>query len=163
MCKSKFNSREEFKLLYRGSRDGFGADDFHSKCDNRPNTVTVIKTTKDYIFGGYTQIDWGSNEGYHVDTKAFLFSLVNIFKKPFICEVVNPNKAICCDSNYGPIFGFYPHAIWIFNNSNINKNLSKEFSIYRIPREIKDHNGIIFSDSQHFQVSEIEVFQIKEF
>ena len=49
------NTNEE--LLYRASRDGWGAANFHSCCDNKGPTVTVIKS-RNYIFGGYTEENW---------------------------------------------------------------------------------------------------------
>ena len=45
------------KLLYRASRNGWAASDFHSCCDNKGPTVTVIKSGN-YIFGGYTDQSW---------------------------------------------------------------------------------------------------------
>ena len=45
------------KLLYRGSRNGWGAANFHSCCDKKGPTVTVIKSGN-YIFGGYTDQHW---------------------------------------------------------------------------------------------------------
>ena len=44
-------------LLYRASRDGWGASNFHSCCDNKGPTVTVIKSGN-CIFGGYTEHEW---------------------------------------------------------------------------------------------------------
>jgi hypothetical protein len=49
-------SNKVWKLLYRGSRDGFGASKFHEKCDNESNTLTLIETTKGFIFGGFTPL-----------------------------------------------------------------------------------------------------------
>ena len=49
------------RLLYRGSRDGWHASDFHKCCDNKGPTVTLIKvvtTDAKYIFGGYTDQSW---------------------------------------------------------------------------------------------------------
>ena len=40
------------KLIYRASRDGFGADEFHSKCDGKRDTLSIIQTTNGYVFGG---------------------------------------------------------------------------------------------------------------
>ena len=45
------------KLLYRASRDGWAASNFHSCCDNKGPTVTVVKSGN-YIFGGYTEHHW---------------------------------------------------------------------------------------------------------
>ena len=45
-------------LCYRASSDGWSAHTFHSRCDGKTNTVTIIKTGQ-YVFGGYTDIPWG--------------------------------------------------------------------------------------------------------
>jgi len=38
-----FSPNDKWTLLYRGSRDGFGASDFHEKCDGHSNTLTLVK------------------------------------------------------------------------------------------------------------------------
>jgi len=49
------------QLLFRASRDGFSASDFHSRCDGRGGTVVLVQTTdNDTIFGGYTPLSWTS-------------------------------------------------------------------------------------------------------
>ena len=45
------------KLLYRASRDGWAASNFHACCDNKGPTVTVVKSGNN-IFGGYTDQSW---------------------------------------------------------------------------------------------------------
>ena len=52
-----------FKLIYRGSKDGFTAVVFHSKCDKMGPTLIIIKSEFELIFGGYTDIDWTSENG----------------------------------------------------------------------------------------------------
>ncbi len=32
----------EVTLLYRGSEDGWGLEDFHSRCDNKGATMTLL-------------------------------------------------------------------------------------------------------------------------
>ena len=49
----------KWKLLFRGSRDGFQAETFHSKYDNKGPTVTIV-TSGNYIFVGFTEISWNS-------------------------------------------------------------------------------------------------------
>jgi hypothetical protein len=68
-----------WQLLYRGTRDGFGSADFHTKCDKQSNTVTIILTTNGSIFGGFTPIAWDSRSGTKTDDteKSFLLSLKN--------------------------------------------------------------------------------------
>ena len=49
----------EWRLLFRASRDGFAAEAFHSKCDNKGPTITIVKSGE-YIFGGFTEVSWTS-------------------------------------------------------------------------------------------------------
>ena len=51
--------KSEWRLLFRASRDGFAALAFHSKCDERGPTVTVVKSGGN-IFGGFTGNSWTS-------------------------------------------------------------------------------------------------------
>jgi hypothetical protein len=39
----EFSPSDKWSLLYRGTRDGFGAKAFHSKCDGHLNTLTLLK------------------------------------------------------------------------------------------------------------------------
>ena len=49
----------KWRLLFRASRDGFAAETFHSKCDNKGPTVTIVKSGNN-IFGGFTEVPWTS-------------------------------------------------------------------------------------------------------
>ena len=49
----------EWRLLFQASRDGFAAEAFHSKSDNKGPTVTIVKSGE-YIFGGFTEVPWTS-------------------------------------------------------------------------------------------------------
>jgi len=44
------------KLLYCASRDGWQASTFHEKCDDHGPTITIIRTTEGYIFGGFCDL-----------------------------------------------------------------------------------------------------------
>ena len=44
LCDLKSDSK--WKLLYRASRDGFSAKDFHKKCDKKNRTLSIIKTVQ---------------------------------------------------------------------------------------------------------------------
>jgi hypothetical protein len=44
-------------LCWRATRDGWAASTFHSKCDNKKPTVTLVKVGS-YIFGGYATKSW---------------------------------------------------------------------------------------------------------
>ncbi len=70
------NKQVDYKivLLYRGTRDGFTWDSFHSKCDDHPKTVIVVRSNNN-IFGGYTSSTWNNQGGFISDSNAFLFNL----------------------------------------------------------------------------------------
>ncbi|XP_073227546.1 uncharacterized protein [Porites lutea] len=104
-----------WKCCWRASVDGWAASTFHSRCDNKGPTVTIIRVGGKYIFGaggpfgGYTSLSWGDSScpGYRYDSSAFLFSLVN---KPGWAPVKLPayryyDHAIYDCSSYGPTFG----------------------------------------------------------
>jgi hypothetical protein len=52
---------KRFTLLWRGSRDGFLAQNFHDRCDGHANTLTFIEDTEGNIFGGFTPVEWESS------------------------------------------------------------------------------------------------------
>ena len=52
-----------YALIYRASRNGWAIANFHSCCDNKGPTVTVVKYGN-YIFGGYTEQPWESGENF---------------------------------------------------------------------------------------------------
>jgi hypothetical protein len=51
---------KRFNLLWRGSRDCFGANEFRCRCDGRAYTLTLIRDTDGYVFGGVTPVKWES-------------------------------------------------------------------------------------------------------
>ena len=61
---------------------GFGVRVFHSRCDGKPNTLTILKSTTGFIFGGYASLAWSSGYGYKTDPTAFLFTLTNPANMP---------------------------------------------------------------------------------
>jgi hypothetical protein len=145
--------------LYRASEHGFSARNFHSKCDDHANTLTVIKTTNGYIFGGYTQQLWNSTGGYKTDNHAFIFSLVNKDNSPIKMKVKASEKAIGCASFHGPESGKLD--IFIDKDSNSNeKSLSDLGQSYQHPKyqpgTNESHNFL--AGSRKFKVAEIEVF-----
>ncbi|RIB29212.1 hypothetical protein C2G38_2057267, partial [Gigaspora rosea] len=53
------NNPYEFKLLLRGTSDGFTADSFWKLCDKQTHLVVVMKVKgTDEILGGYNPVGW---------------------------------------------------------------------------------------------------------
>ena len=48
----------KWKLLYRASEHGYTAESFHEYCDDKEPTLIVIKSSRGWIFGGYTTRSW---------------------------------------------------------------------------------------------------------
>ena len=67
------------ELLYRTSRDGWTAKDFHTRCDNLGATLTLFKTNDGKVCGGYTSVSWESRSiatsGPKADPDCFVFSV----------------------------------------------------------------------------------------
>ncbi|GAM17352.1 hypothetical protein SAMD00019534_005270, partial [Acytostelium subglobosum LB1] len=157
-CNNKYS---KMKLMYRATRDGFGASMFHQKCDNNGPTVSIIKSTDGSIFGGKTDTNWSSPSAgtYGVDPNAFLFSLVNSRRNS------EPVKYPCSSSTcstynnppYGPTFGG-GHDIHVSDNSNLNQGSYQNFPYSYSGTTV--HGSTTFASTKNFTVAEIEVFQL---
>ncbi|XP_022808998.1 uncharacterized protein LOC111345977 [Stylophora pistillata] len=115
-----------WKRCWRASVDGWAASTFHSFCDSKGPTVTIIRVGK-YIFGGYTSLSWTSSWEYQYSSSAFLFSLVN---KPGWGPVkltqqgkysYRKKHSIYSCSSVGPTFG-RAHDIYISDYASSNTN-----------------------------------------
>ena len=53
---------------YRATVNGWSSSTFHSNCDGKGPTVTIIRVGK-YIFGGYTRVSWRKwHDQFHLIT-----------------------------------------------------------------------------------------------
>jgi hypothetical protein len=78
--KSRLNkSVKELKKLYQATIDGDGPINFHSRCDNIPNTLVLIKSSGNRRFGGFASETWESptSTKYKDDENSFCFLLIN--------------------------------------------------------------------------------------
>ena len=71
----------KYELIYQMSENGSRPDDFHEFCDNKGPTLTIIETKNNYIFGGFTPLNWSTNnkDSYDQSKRTFIFSL-NLMK-----------------------------------------------------------------------------------
>ena len=153
---------KQFKLIYRASRDGFEAASFHAKCDNKPNTLTIVKTTNGCIFGGYTALVWGGSDYLKVDPTSFIFSLVNRLSKPMLIPIkANQNSIPYLSCSNGPTFG--QNDFCIVSNSNMTPSsfsyLGQSYD-FKLFSSTSEKSCLFLADSLRFQTSEIEVFQL---
>jgi hypothetical protein len=166
---------KRFTLLWRGSRDGFLANDFHGRCDGHANTLTLIEDTEGNIFGGFTPVEWesrewnaqatealGRNNCFKADPslKSFLFTLKNPENFParkFALKAAKKDQAIFCDNRWGPHFG----DIRVWDNCNANTDSFTYLGdTYTNDTGLKEKT--FFTGSGYFTVKEIEVFEITD-
>jgi hypothetical protein len=160
----EFSQNDKWSLLYRASRDGFRSRDFHSKCDGNSSTLTILKAKhSSYIIGGFTTVSWDSTSQWKSDPNAFIFSLTNKDNQPVQMRI-NSNRhkfAIFCHSDDGPTF---VGGICISNKANTTTDGYSNLGYsYTHPQYAYGTNEakIFLAGSHHFQLAEIEVFQIE--
>ena len=99
-----------FKLIYRGSRDGYDISTIRRKCDRKGACILIIRIKEsETIIGGYNPFGWNSDindyhhgNGYWIHTsESFIFSLGDgkDFENFKISRVANANFAMY-ESNY---------------------------------------------------------------
>ncbi len=153
-----------FSLLWRGSRDGFRHADFHRLCDGQGRTLTVIKSTDGWIFGGYTSVSWSSDDQETVDDTAFLYTLTNPSRTPLKFKVNDCVNAVDGNHNMGMnaclVFGL--GELYVTNESNTNRKSIICLMNYANRYYNEENSGQLFvgNEDGRFQTSEIEVFRV---
>jgi len=86
---------------YRKATDGSATTTFHSLCDNRGVSVTVVSLATGKLVGGYASASWISSGAYFGSSSSFLFSLTNNFKHSYLTNTYYMYGY----STYGPTWG----------------------------------------------------------
>jgi hypothetical protein len=156
----EFSLKDKWTLLYRGTRDGFGVDDFHLKCDGRLNTLTLLKAHgSSYVFGGFTSTNWDSSNDSKSDPDAFLFSLTNKDNQPSKLRQLNTTNSIFCSTECGPIFGSgHGHDLLICDLAKTKMGIYVNLgNSYQHPQPSQSDSYL--AGSEFFLLSKIEVYQ----
>jgi hypothetical protein len=147
----------EFKLIFRGSRDGFTAQKFHEICDNKSRTVSIIKVKgNNEILGGYNPIEWKKNDlgSFGATKDSFIFSFANKdnIENCLISRVEDEKHAIMYWNFFGPSFGNGDLIIY-GSEASFNENTSSYCKKVCYEKQIRETGN-------KFSVEEYEVFQI---
>ncbi|UZO08921.1 uncharacterized protein OCT59_029164 [Rhizophagus irregularis] len=153
----------KFKLLLRGSRDGFSPKKFHKLCDNILSTVTFIKVKgTEEIIGGYNPSIWKSSSnikskfsewGKAKDSFIFSFKNKDNFKDPILSHVKNIDHALLYHSECGPVFGNHDLNLHVNEDDD-----SKDYDRCWCEHECYDKK--IRDTEDRFSIEDYEVFQI---
>jgi uncharacterized protein YheU (UPF0270 family) len=152
------NQNQKWRLIYKATRDGFNSKDFHRCCDEKGPTLTLIQSTDEYLFGGYTTINWNQKtKGWMIDKTAFIFTLTNPHNIIPTKYIINDNgKDAIYPGGNGPAFG----SIDININSNSNRN-NQNYIMF--PRSYYDTTGkrhFTFTDTETFSTLDIEIYRL---
>jgi hypothetical protein len=158
------------RLLYRASRDSFSGAVYHN-LSSVPNTVAIIKSDNNYVFGGFTSIGMNKTRGWYKDPTAYIFSLRrngtsnNVQLRSGGQSQDQPGAyALFIDTRFGPYFGFYD--IYICDQSNsISQSSSNLCYTYDCPVECSRSSTIcstsyLAGSATGWYTIEIEVFQM---
>ena len=151
------NKNFQFKLLYRGTRDGDDTKKVHEICDKKQNIIIFMRSEQGNKFGGFSHIGWENRSDdkseYPIDNNAFLFSFDT---KEIFNAKKGKAKISWINSN---VFGLcfwcslsFRNKFFTERNSKINSLIS---SYYEKCSKDEFNSGI--SD---FKLSELEIFQI---
>lgn len=158
-----YNRHIKLVLVYRASRDGGSSRFFHIKCDFIGPNLTIIKTKKGFVFGGFTLKNWKHqfkdvvrNEPQHgtehIDEKAFTFCMNN--RKIYTNGKINDN-VIYCNNNCCTCFkNFFKVYDEVFKNGGICGKINE--SHFKGQEMEYEFNG----GEQKFDIEEMEVFLI---
>ena len=140
-----------YKLLYKGSRDGDGAAEFHNRCDDAEKTLVIVEDNYGNRFGGFTTQDWGGQYLQKKDDDAFIFSV----DKNRVYDVIPDQNAIGCYPNFGPVF--FGCQIRIYDNFLAKGGTTYKKGLnYRTTEDFELTNG-----KQNFGVRDIEVYEVE--
>ena len=74
LCEIQPDSK--WKLTYRASEHGFGLDDFHLKCANQKNCLTILKAKNGNFFGGYIDGALNQEKTWMEDANAYFERII---------------------------------------------------------------------------------------
>jgi hypothetical protein len=152
------------RLLWRGSRDGFGNVMFSSRCHGHQNILVIILDTNGNVFGGFKPISLKTPEDCTKPQNAdsFIFTINNPGHLP--ARVFSLKKSIKI-RRFQPkspeslfVFGF--GDLVVSADCNLNMNSSSECFGRTYENDSGRAGNSLLTGSTHFKVEEIEVFEV---
>ena len=142
----------ETKLIYDARRDGDNYKFCHSKCNNIPNTFSIIITDNGAKFGFFRSIPIDGDGPWRVDNKAFFFS----YDKNKIYKIRKEKYVIGFDNTFFVQtigFGLSGNILndkYSYNQKKLNENFEGFTEDYELT-----------FGKEEFYVKRFEVYQLK--
>lgn len=149
------NAKISYELLYKASIDGEAASVFHSLCDEKGASITVVKVLNGSKCGGFTPLSWKTEGCWQKDPSL----------RSFVCNLDNKTKFNLRD-NYNHALDFHNNKLSCFGGYTLqltDKNLSNKNGICRVcDYQIQSPTDLIGINENNFQAVDIEIFLVKE-
>lgn len=140
------------KLLLRGSRDGKSESVFHSLCDNKGPLLSLIKTNKDILCGGFSSIDWKQNDTWGIDKKCFIYSL----KLKKVYPRKNDELNLYFGKDYGPNYG-HCGSLRLYKGKLYSEC---NYDPFQVPKNAEGNHEITEESNKENEFKDYEVFAI---
>jgi BTB/POZ domain-containing protein KCTD9 len=134
---------------------------FHRKCDKKGWTLTIVKTTKNSIFGGFTTAEWESPSGYSNNFKpcphSFLFSVNENRKFPIMrggIDAIERRSDLCA------VFGDYELSIYGYSNSTLSSYCLSNRDSFNLPSAKGRKEPSMNGGERNFQLKQFEVYSV---
>lgn len=149
------NAKISYELLYKARIDGEAASVFHSLCDEKGASITVVKVLNGSKCGGFTPLSWKTEGCWQKDPSL----------RSFVCNLDNKTKFNLRD-NYNHALDFHNNKLSCFGGYTLqltDKNLSNKNGICQAcDYQIQSPTDLIGINENNFQAVDIEIFLVKE-
>ena len=149
------NTKISYELLYKASIDGEAASVFHSLCDEKGASITVVKVLNGSKCGGFTPLSWKTEGCWQKDPSL----------RSFVCNLDNKTK-FNLRENYNHALDFHNDKLSCFGGYTLqltDKNLSNKNGICQAcDYQIQNPTDLIGINENNFQAVDIEIFLVKE-
>ena len=156
-------------VIFSSEKDGSSLSTFFSKCDSYDQTVILIKTEDQEVFGSFCSESWSkrfsSNTSYFGTGETFVFSLTT---DRIECFRWNDDLVIGTEGNRSSSSGMFMSgdiqsglrigSSILFINSNLSEGISGSNDV-----TFKNHHSLTISESDYFKILTIEVIGFEWF
>ncbi|XP_022661389.1 uncharacterized protein LOC111267390 [Varroa jacobsoni] len=150
-----------WRRLYLASANSYSAASFHECCDGIAPLFVLVLGSSGQLCGGFTDVPFvrtnGGRAKYSTTDRAFLFSLINLIKRPATrFNIIKKMFAIASHPEFGPIFGAGAD-LSIANNCNVSMEC---YSNLPHTYDGEGASSTLLMGGYNFTVADYEVFTV---